>query len=168
MTKGRILTIESMGLVDGPGIRTVVFFSGCPLRCLFCHNPDSWDMSSSQEVTPDWLMKKILGFRPYFERSGGGVTFSGGEPLMQRDFLLEMLRRCKKENIHTCLDTCGVGTGGYEEILELCDLVLFDVKATDDESYRKMCGHRIDECEHFLEALRKVIPETIVQPMTQI
>jgi len=163
MAKGKILSIESMGLVDGPGIRTVVFFKGCPLRCLFCHNPDSWDMSDGSEISSDDLLKKILRFRPYFERSGGGVTFSGGEPLLQRDFLLEILKKCKEEKIHTCLDTSGVGVGGYDEILELCDLVLFDVKATDENSYKKMCQREMGECENFIEALKRVRPETIIR-----
>ena len=163
MTKGRILSIESMGLVDGPGIRTVVFLKGCPLRCLFCHNPDSWNASEVIEMSADELLKKILRFKPYFERSGGGVTFSGGEPLLQKDFLLECLKKCKEAGIHTCLDTSGVGVGGYEEILELCDLVLFDVKATERESYEKMCQREMAECENFLEALSKVRPETVIR-----
>ena len=163
MAKGRILSIESMGLVDGPGIRTVVFFKGCPLRCLFCHNPDSWDSSDGIEVSSDELLKKFLRFRPYFERSGGGVTFSGGEPLLQREFLLECLKKCREAKIHTCLDTSGVGVGGYDEILELCDLVLFDVKATDDETYQKMCQREMTECDSFLEALKRVKPETIIR-----
>ena len=91
MANGKILNIESMGLVDGPGIRTVVFMQGCPLRCLFCHNPESWNMGEGQSMDSDELYKRILRFRPYFERSGGGVTFSGGEPLLQREFLLDML-----------------------------------------------------------------------------
>ena len=105
MAEGRIMSIESMGLVDGPGIRFVVFMQGCMLRCRFCHNPDSWNKNCGETISSDELMRRIIRFRPYFERSGGGVTFSGGEPLLQKDFLLEMLKRCKAENIHTCLDT---------------------------------------------------------------
>lgn len=163
MAQGRILSIESMGLVDGPGIRTVVFFQGCALRCLFCHNPDSWDMNSGKSITSDELIKKILRFRPYFERSGGGVTFSGGEPLMQREFLLDMLKKCKQHGIHTCLDTAGTGTGGYEEILGLCDLVLFDIKAIDNCGFEKMCKAKISETQKFIQALQKVKPQTVVR-----
>lgn len=154
MTKGRIFRFESMGLVDGPGIRTVIFFQGCRLRCKFCHNPESHCLSGGMEVSPEELMKKILKFRPYFERSGGGVTFSGGEPLLQPEFLLEMLKACKKEGIHTCLDTSGVGAGDYEEILSLCDLVLYDVKAIEPEKYKFLCGGDISKTEKFLGALR--------------
>lgn len=163
MTEGKILSVESMGLVDGPGIRTVVFFKGCPLRCLFCHNPDSWCGDKGETVTPEALMKKILRFRPYFERSGGGVTFSGGEPLLQPEFLLDMLRRCKNEGIHTCLDTSGVGVGRYEEILRLCDLVLYDVKAVEPQAYLEMCKASIDETQRFTDVLRSLKTPTVVR-----
>lgn len=163
MTEGRILSIESMGLVDGPGIRTVIFFQGCALRCQFCHNPDSWATTGGETVSVDGLMKKIVRFRPYFERSGGGVTFSGGEPLLQKEFLLALLKECKREGVHTCLDTAGVGVGGYEEILSLCDLVLYDVKAVNQDAYRKICGASITETEKFQAALAKTGTPTIVR-----
>lgn len=162
MAEGKIFAFESMGLVDGPGIRTVIFFQGCPLRCCFCHNPESHG-EGGKTVTTKQLMKKILRFRPYFKRSGGGVTFSGGEPLLQREFLLDMLKACKKEGIHTCLDTSGAGVGGYEEILSLTDLVLYDVKATDEQSYYKICGSDISETEKFLKALDKSSAKIIVR-----
>lgn len=163
MKKGRILSVESMGLVDGPGIRTVIFFKGCPLRCLFCHNPDSWDSNGGELISSEDLMKKIIRFRPYFERSGGGVTFSGGEPLLQKEFLTEMLQKCKENGIHTCLDTCGAGVGGYEEILSLCDLVLYDVKATDEAGYKKMCRAEIAEIQEFTKVLSKLEIPTVVR-----
>lgn len=163
MTKGHILSIESMGLVDGPGIRTVIFFQGCALRCLFCHNPDSWSFASGSEITSDELIKKILRFRPYFERSGGGVTFSGGEPLMQPDFLLDMLTQCRKHGIHTCLDTAGVGTGNYDVILRLCDLVLYDIKAIEPDDYRRMCSADMAETNRFVSALQRVKPATSIR-----
>lgn len=163
MVKGRILSVETMGLVDGPGIRVVVFMQGCGLRCSFCHNPDSWDFCGGEEVTSDELMKKILRFRPYFERSGGGVTFSGGEPLLQGEFLLEMLKRCRQENIHTCIDTAGVGNGDYDEILSYTDLVLYDVKAIDSESYKKLCGTDIEHTQRFQQALNRNNVKTIVR-----
>lgn len=162
MKSGRIRSIETMGLVDGPGIRTVIFLQGCHLRCKFCHNPESWAIGG-EEVDAETLFQKILRFRPYFERSGGGVTFSGGEPLLQPEFLLEMLKRCKAEGIHTCIDTAGVGIGQYEEILRVTDLVLYDVKATTDDAYQQLCGRSIAETERFQEALRKVGTQTIVR-----
>ena len=118
MIEGYIHSIESMGLVDGPGIRTVVFFQGCRLRCRYCHNPDTWAMRSGKEqiFTPEQLVNKLLRFKPYFG-DNGGVTFSGGEPLLQKDFLCEVLRLCKHAGIHTCIDTAGCGSGGYEDSL---------------------------------------------------
>ena len=99
-----------MGLVDGPGIRTVVFLAGCRLRCRFCHNPDTWAEGQGQLFTPESLLKRLQRFRTYYRASGGGVTFSGGEPLMQPGFLRETLRLCKEAGIHTCLDTAGSRT----------------------------------------------------------
>ncbi len=163
MAKGRIASIESMGLVDGPGIRTVVFFQGCALRCLFCHNPESWKMNGGKEISSDELIKKLIRFKPYFERSGGGVTFSGGEPLLQSEFLIEMLKKCKEAGIHTCIDTAGVGLGDYDEILSLTDLVLYDIKAVGKEEYRKMCSLDISETEKFQDALNRIRPETIIR-----
>ena len=163
MKSGRIHAVETMGLVDGPGIRTVIFLQGCHLRCRFCHNPESWALGGGEEVDAETLFQKILRFRPYFERSGGGVTFSGGEPLLQPEFLLELLKRCKAEGIHTCIDTAGVGLGQYEEILRHTDLVLYDVKAIAEDAYRQLCGRSIEETERFQEALRKVGTPTIVR-----
>lgn len=161
--EGHILSVETMGLRDGPGIRFVVFFAGCRLRCRFCHNPDSWAPGGKDTVTPEELFRRILRFRPYFSRSGGGVTFSGGEPLLQPDFLLRMLSLCKQEGIHTCLDTAGVGVGRYREILSLTDLVLYDVKETDPGRYLALTGTPIAETEAFLAALRACPRPTVVR-----
>lgn len=157
MIKGRIHSIETMGLVDGPGIRVVVFMQGCALRCLYCHNPDTWSDKGEniKEFTPEELVNKISRFRSYFERSGGGVTFSGGDPLRQPDFLKEALMLCKEQGIHTTLDTSGVGYGNYEEILKYTDLVLFDVKHLTKEGYKDMTGVAIEESLKFLEACKK-------------
>lgn len=163
MAEGKILSFESMGLVDGPGIRTVVFMQGCVLRCKFCHNPESWKCGEGQSITSDELYAKILRFRPYFERSGGGVTFSGGEPLLQKEFLLEMLKKLKSANIHTCIDTAGVGAGGYGEILRYTDLVLYDVKAVDADGYRKICGGDISITEGFQKELAASGIETVIR-----
>ena len=153
--KGKIHSIESMGLVDGPGIRTVIFFQGCSLRCKFCHNPDTWAYNGGNEYTPDELVKKIERFKTYFVSSGGGVTFSGGEPLRQPEFLLEVLKLCKAKGIHTCIDTAGYGLGGYDEILKYTDLVLFDVKHISRDGYKDVTLMEIDESLNFLEAMKR-------------
>ncbi|WP_216697110.1 pyruvate formate-lyase-activating protein [Anaerostipes faecalis] len=154
MTVGRVHSMESMGLVDGPGIRTVIFFQGCSLRCRFCHNPDTWEFNSGEITDPETLVKKISRFKPYFKNTGG-VTFSGGEPLMQPDFLLETLKLCKQENIHTCIDTAGYGMGSYDEILEYTDLVLLDLKHVSETDYKQMTGRTMDRFQEFLSALEK-------------
>ena len=153
--KGRIHSIESMGLLDGPGIRTVVFLQGCKLRCLYCHNPDTWLMGDGNQVEAQDLVRKIKRYRPYFEKSGGGVTFSGGEPLLQPEFLLESLKMCKDMGIHTALDTAGYGFGEYEEILRYTDLVLFDIKHEDPKQYLFVTGQKEDKSLKFLEAVQK-------------
>lgn len=160
---GRIFSVESMGLVDGPGVRTVVFFQGCALRCAFCHNPESWSLSDGEEVTADDLAKRVLKFRPYFKRSGGGVTASGGEPLLQPEFLTELFSLLKAEGVHTCLDTAGAGKGDYEKILSVTDLILFDVKDTDPARYRDLCGGNIARAEDFLSAVKKANVPVIVR-----
>ena len=151
---GYIDSIESFGLVDGPGIRTVVFLKGCQLRCLYCHNPEMWMMKGST-ISPDELVSKIKRNKPYFKRNHGGVTFSGGEPLLQKDFLIAVMTKLRQENIHIAIDTAGVGIGDYDKILSLVDLVLFDVKYADKEGYQKLTGYPIDESEKFIEALNK-------------
>lgn len=157
MTKGSIDSIETMGLVDGPGIRFVVFLQGCRLRCLFCHNPETWDMKEKNLTTPEELIAKIKRYKNYFGKEGG-VTFSGGEPLCQPEFLLEALKLCKSEGIHTCLDTSGVGVNPnlHEEILNYTDLVIFDVKALDKENYEKMAGQKINDSLEFLELCQEM------------
>lgn len=155
MTKGKINSIETMGLVDGPGIRTVIFFQGCRLRCAYCHNPDTWDINGGKEVEPEELLKKILRFKPYFEKSHGGVTFSGGEVLLQPEFLREILKLCKENGIHTVIDTAGYGYGNYEEILKYTDLILLDIKHIDDAGYKNLTGKNKTGVEEFLEAAEK-------------
>lgn len=147
---GKINSIETMGLVDGPGVRFVVFVQGCPLRCRFCHNPETWNVNGkSDSYTPEELIKKILNYKPYFKHNGG-VTFSGGEPLMQKEFLLECLKLCKKENIHTCIDTAGT-IPDCKEILKYTDLVMFDIKGTNKDNYKDMTGANIDTSLEFLK-----------------
>lgn len=150
---GLIDSVEPMGLVDGPGIRYVVFMKGCKLRCLFCHNPETWECQDGVSITSEELLKKIHKYRNYY--IDGGVTFSGGEPLLQKDFLIDMLKKCKMINLHTALDTAGVGVGDYEEILKYTDLVLLDVKAYIEEDYFKMTGSNMKEFNKFLSVLQK-------------
>ncbi len=147
---GHVHSIESMGLVDGPGIRTVVFMQGCHLRCQFCHNPDTWALTGGETFEPEMLVKKIRRFKPYWKNKGG-MTFSGGEPLLQAEFLLETLKLLKAEGIHTCLDTAGVGYGSYEEILKYTDLVIYDIKHYEEDGYKAMTGKEIDETRRFLD-----------------
>ena len=150
---GNINSIETMGLVDGPGIRFVVFLQGCNLRCAYCHNPETWQKEKlCQKYTPKELIAKILRYKNYYGKTGG-VTFSGGEPLLQADFLLECLKLCKKNNIHTAIDTAGVGYGEYKEILKYTDLIILDIKAVDKEEYKKLTGQSID---YFNEFVRQV------------
>lgn len=152
--KGYVNDIESFGLVDGPGIRTVVFLGGCYLRCKYCQNPEDWALKEGN-MTPGELVQKILRNMPYFKRNNGGVTFSGGEPLVQDKFLLETCKLLKQENIHIALDTAGVGNGNYQEILNYIDLVLLDIKHVDDEEYQKLTGHNNNESKKFIEVLNK-------------
>lgn len=154
MTVGRIHSFESMGLVDGPGIRSIVFLQGCTLRCAYCHNPDTWAFNGGIEMTPQDIVNKVSRFKPYF-KDNGGVTFSGGDPLMQPDFLIETLKLCKEAGIHTAIDTAGYGTGKYEEILKYTDLVLLDIKHIDDAGYKSLVEAPKKGFDQFLEAVQK-------------
>lgn len=153
MTKGSINSIESFGLVDGPGIRTVVFMNGCKLRCKYCHNPEMWHMQELN-YTPLELAGKLLRFKSYYNETGG-VTFSGGEPLLQPNFLIETMKILKENDVHIALDTAGVGVGKYEEILSLTDLVLLDIKHINNEGFYSITGSNIDESEKFIEEINK-------------
>jgi len=129
---------------DGPGIRTTVFFKGCPLKCKWCHNPESFEQNTETtgyEITASDLIKEINKDILFFEESGGGVTFSGGEPLFQADFLLEVLELCKKDYIHTTIDTCGYcDTGTLLKIAEITGCFLYDIKFIDSKKHEQYCG----------------------------
>ena len=156
MTMGRIHSWESMGLVDGPGIRTVVFLQGCRLRCRYCHNPDTWELCGKGTLeSPEETADRLMRFKPYYG-TDGGVTFSGGEPLLQKEFLTEVLALCKSRGIHTCLDTAGAGCGGYGEILKNTDLVLLDVKHYTPEGYKAITGQSMDAYAEFLETVQSM------------
>ena len=153
MIKGSIDSIETFGLVDGPGIRTVVFLNGCKLRCKYCHNPEMW-VRGRENYTPEELAERILRNKNYLIH-GGGVTFSGGEPLLQSEFIIEVCKILKKENIHIALDTAGVGNGNYNEILSYIDLVILDIKHTTKEGYLNITSHTIDDSLEFIDDLNK-------------
>lgn len=155
MEVAKVHSIETMGLVDGPGIRTVVFLQGCRLRCLYCHNPDTWEIGNGKEISSMELLNKVKRYRPYFESSEGGVTLSGGEPLLQPKFVEEFFKLCKAEGIHTCLDTAGFGLSRYDEILKYTDLVLLDIKHIDENIHKKLTGLSRKGFYMFLEALKK-------------
>ena len=160
---GYIHSYESLGLVDGPGIRFVIFFQGCNLRCRFCHNPDTWEKNKGTAVTADELFKKIERYKPYFERSDGGVTFSGGEPLLQYDFLVEILKKCKEAGIHTAIDTSGVGPNDCFEALSLADLVLLDIKQVESKAYKSMTGLEMTAFNRFLAQLKETAPKVWIR-----
>ncbi len=153
--KGNIHSIETLGLVDGEGIRVVVFMQGCPLRCFFCHNPDTWERIG-KEVYSNEIVDVVRKYRSFIEL-GGGVTFSGGEPLYQSEFLLDMLKLSKKAGINTCIDTSGTGyTKEYiDDILKYTDLVILDIKAIDPVGYKNITGKSMDEFNYFKEKIKE-------------
>ena len=149
-----IASIETFGTVDGPGIRTVVFFNGCRLRCIYCHNPEMW-LKQEDNMTVEVLVSKILKNKEYFGDTGG-VTFSGGEPLIHADFIIEVSKELKKHNIHIALDTAGVGLGNYEELLNYIDLIIFDVKHTTVSGFEKVTKVNSNEPIKFIEVANKL------------
>lgn len=152
---GNINSIETMGLVDGPGIRFVAFLQGCHLRCKYCHNPETWNKDDKVlKMTAEELVEKICKYKNYYGEDGG-VTFSGGEPLLQPEFLLECLKLCKEKNINTAIDTAGVGFGDYKEILKYVDLVILDVKAVDETEYKELTGQPIKYFQEFLNQVQE-------------
>lgn len=149
-TKGRVHSFQSMGAVDGPGLRCVVFMQGCPLRCVYCHNPDTHSFDGGDEYTPEEMLQKILRFKSYIKN--GGVTVSGGEPLMQAEFVKELFYLLRENGIHTALDTSGIcNLEEAKELLSVTDLVLLDVKFLDAESYNKYCKGDFEQVLSFLK-----------------
>lgn len=141
--KGRIHSVESFGALDGPGIRYVLFMQGCPLRCLFCHNPDSWHMEEGKEIGSQEVLQDILRYRNFISR--GGVTLSGGEPLMQPDFAASILEGCRENGLHTALDTSGAVSLLYcRQAVEGADMLLLDMKAAEDGLFRRITGRGMD------------------------
>lgn len=180
--QGWVHSVESFGTVDGPGLRMVVFLQGCPMRCAYCHNPDTWPEKRGTLTEPEKLIERFLRNRSYYKN--GGITVSGGEPLCQADFVTELFETAKKEGISTCLDTSGIlfpyrkttegwglakngvheeirnhDTGltlkEFEELLAVTDLVLLDIKHTDKEVHRRLTGHSNEAVFAFLKFLEE-------------
>ena len=141
---GYIHSKESFGTVDGPGIRYVLFMQGCPLRCIYCHNPDTWETGKGEKITPDEVLQEFNKNRSFYSK--GGITVTGGEPLLQVDFLTELFKKAKAENVHTCIDTSGItyntDNPAYmqklDELMKYTDLVMLDIKHIDPESHKKL------------------------------
>lgn len=148
MVKGFIHSIESFGSVDGPGVRFVIFVQGCTMRCQFCHNPDTWRLHCGSEMTAEELLRKAVRFRPYWG-SEGGITVSGGEALLQIDFLLELFTLAHAQNVNTCLDTSAAPYNPddktwmekFDSLMSVTDTVLLDIKHIRDDAHRRLTGH---------------------------
>ena len=153
--KGYVHSLQSLGTVDGPGVRSVVFLSGCPLRCIYCHNPDTWGRQESQLTDADELAERLLGFYSFIKN--GGVTFSGGEPLLQAEFVTEVASILKKAGLHIAIDTCGTPiTPAVEPLLSVADLFLLDIKMTSEEDYKRYTGGSLGETMAFLDRLEEM------------
>lgn len=151
---GSIHSWELVTAVDGPGTRLTIFFAGCPLRCSYCHNPDTWKMKDGTAVTAEELLEKIKRYKAVFQASRGGVTFSGGDPLMQPAFLGKLLRGCKEMGIHTCVDTSGfMDTALTDQMLDDLDLVLLDVKSGIPQTYKDVTERELEPTIRFGQRL---------------
>lgn len=164
--KGYIHQLESFGSVDGPGVRFIIFFAGCPLRCKYCHNPDTWDMMKGKQYTADELLDEAITCREYWGTKGG-ITVSGGEPLAQIDFLLELFIKAKERGINTCIDTAGgpfTREGEwfekFKQLMNVTDVLLMDIKHINEEEHIKLTGHtgkNIIEMFRYLDEINKPV-----------
>ncbi len=147
MTKGYVHSIESCGTVDGPGLRYVIFLQGCPMRCLYCHNPDTWKPGQGEQMTVEEVLKGFYSNTPFYRN--GGVTVTGGEPMMQMDFLIELFTKLHEDHVHTCIDSSGIMFSPdnkkfmekLDRLLEVTDLVMLDIKHIDEEEHKKLTSH---------------------------
>ncbi len=159
MTKGRIHSLESMGTVDGPGLRFVVFLQGCPMRCAYCHNPDTWTVNAGTLMDPMEIIEQVEHNRSFYKN--GGITVTGGEPLLQVDFLIDLFTLAKERDIHTCIDTSGItykpGNTAYIEklncLMQLTDLVMLDIKHIDPEKHLELTAQPNDGILAFVQYL---------------
>lgn len=154
--EGRIHSIETFGTVDGPGIRFVVFFQGCPMRCLYCHNPDTWGLNSGNIMTVDEIWAQFERNREFY--SNGGITATGGEPLLQLPFLTALFSRAKENGVHTCLDTSGITyaeqkKADFKKLFAVTDLVLLDFKSSDPDQHKELTGNPMNAVLTFADAL---------------
>lgn len=160
--KGKIHSVESFGTVDGPGVRYVVFFQGCPMRCRYCHNPDTWEMSDGKEMEIDEIINNILRNKEFY--ASGGITATGGEPMVQMEFLTELFRVAKENGISTCLDTSGIMFNEGDEaqmekadqLMKVTDLVMLDIKHMDEEEHIKLTGQSNNNVFMFANYLAKI------------
>lgn len=161
---GQVHSIQSLGTVDGPGLRFVVFLQGCNLRCKCCHNPDTWNMNGEKQFTAEEIVEKAKKYKEYFGKKGG-ITLSGGEPILQADFACEVFRLCHENGINTCLDTSGsILNDNVKKLLSETDRVLLDIKYTNDADYLQNVGCSLEKPMEFLEYLNEQkIPTTIRQ-----
>lgn len=164
MIKGRVHSIQSLGTVDGPGVRFAVFLQGCNLRCKCCHNPDTWGIKGGTEYTAEEIVNKALRYKAYFGKEGG-ITLTGGEPLLQSEFAAEVFSLCRKNGINTCLDTSGsLYSQNTEKLLKVTDRVLLDIKYTNNVLYRENVGCDMERVLRFLGVLQEMsIPVTVRQ-----
>jgi pyruvate formate lyase activating enzyme len=150
-------SVETCGTVDGPGIRFVVFLQGCPARCQYCHNPDTWNMQDGKDITVEELMQDVVKYRSYMQFSGGGITVTGGEPLMQPLFVMELFKACRAAGIHTALDTSGLlNWQVHKEVFDYTDLVLLDVKCIEPEQHKTLTGRSNQDSLALLEYLAEI------------
>jgi len=176
MILGNIHSIESMGTVDGPGIRFVVFMQGCPMRCKYCHNPDTWSLDENQGMTVDSIYKQFDSKKEFYKT--GGITVTGGEPLLQIDFIIELFKKFKENNIHTCIDTSGITftpetKSKFDELIKYTDLVLLDIKHIDPKQHLDLTSQKIDNIIKFAYYLDEnnidvVIRHVIVPNITYV
>lgn len=155
MIKGRVHSVQTLGTVDGPGVRFVLFLQGCPLRCACCHNPDTWDLEGGTLYTAKEILDKVLRYKEYFGKTGG-ITISGGEPLLQSEFAFELFSLCKENGIHTCLDTSGcLINERVIKLLEVTDLCMLDIKYTNEKQYKEYVGGSLSDTINFLKLLEE-------------
>ena len=164
---GYIHSLETFGTVDGPGVRFVVFFQGCPMRCQYCHNPDTWKIEDGQEMDADEIISRYLRNESFY--TTGGITATGGEPMVQIDFLTELFTKAKEHGIHTALDTSGIMFPGVdageafekvENLMKVTDLVMLDIKHIDEDEHQKLTGQsnkRIIEFARYLDSIKKPV-----------
>ncbi len=155
MATGRLHSVETFGALDGPGIRTVFFMQGCPARCMYCHNPDTWEEEAGEQVTVGEVISRARRGRPYYGENGG-VTFSGGEPLLQADFLIEAMDALRKDGINSAIDTSGTYFDEKsEEVISHCDMVLLDIKHIDPSRFKELTGREQGTLSLLIDAVNR-------------